>query len=251
VMVLSDAELRAILRGRALLDGGAAVELTKRGFADSIGVEARDWGDLPRASFEVWDGGRVNRAVAAVDLREHRPEARELSELRHRSWVLAADDVRIAPGTLLFENAEGGRILTVAFRLPTPLVFDLGQSYAYNETRKRRLAELLALLCEGDAGAWSGGACHAGDAPLLFRTGRAADGARLWLALPISLDSVEEIPLVLTGPAPTRIERLAPDATWIPVPFEATPGGLSLRLSLRPLEPALLRLDGGARESAE
>ena len=35
---------------------------------------------------------------------------------------------------------------------------------------------------------------------------------------------------LLAGPAPARIEHLAPDASWEPVPFETTPDGLVLRL---------------------
>ena len=243
VLVLSDAELRAILRGRALLDGGAAIELAKRGFAPLTGVDARAWGGLPRASFEDWDGGRVNRAVPdPADLRAHDPAARELSTLRHRAWELAPAAEPVAPGALLFDNAEGGRVLTVAFRLPT-LDRELGHWHVWNETRKRRLAELLTLLCGGDEAAWTGGARHLGDAPLLFRAGRAADGARLWLAMPISLDPVDEIPLALAGPAPARVERLCSDGSWRGVDT-ATPalGRLDLRLRLLPAEPAVLRL---------
>ena len=243
VLVLSDAELRAILRGRALLDGGAAIELAKRGFAPLTGVDARAWGGLPRASFEDWDGGRVNRAVPdPADLRAHDPAARELSTLRHRAWELAPAAEPVAPGALLFDNAEGGRVLTVAFRLPT-LDRELGHWHVWNETRKRRLAELLTLLCGGDEAAWTGGARHLGDAPLLFRAGRAADGARLWLAMSISLDPVDEIPLALAGPAPARVERLCSDGSWRGVDTATpAPGRLDLRLRLLPAEPAVLRL---------
>ena len=242
VMVLSDDELRTILRGRALLDGGAAVELAKRGFAALAGVDARERGDLPRASFETWDGGGVNRGVpAAADLRTHDPAARILSTLFHRAWELAPDAEPVGPGALLFDNAEGGRVLTVAFRLPT-LDRDLGHYHAWGETRKRVLARWLDLLCGGDRSAWTGGAWFPDDADLLFRVGRAADGTRLWAALRTSLDPLEELPLSLAGPAPARVERLAPDASWEPVSFEKTADGVVLKCRLLPLEPAVFRL---------
>ena len=245
VLVLSDGELRAILRGRALLDGGAAVELARRGFAALTGVAARDGADRPRASFETWGGGCVNRPVPdAADLREHDPAARELSALRHRTWALAPDSEPVGPGALLFDNAEGGRVLSVAFLLPSAAPgVNLDVSHLWNQTRKRRLAELLTLLCGGDEAAWTGGARHLGDAPLLFRSGRAADGTRLWLAMPISLDPVEEIPLALAGPAPARVERLCADGSWRGVDTATpAPGRLDLRLRLLPAEPAVLRL---------
>ena len=243
VLVLSDGELRAILRGRALLDGGAAVELARRGFAALTGVAARDGAGRPRASFETWGGGCVNRPVPdAADLREHDPAARELSALRHRAWALAPDSEPVGPGALLFDNAEGGRVLSVAFRLPSAAPgVNLDVSHLWNQTRKARLAAMLDELCGGDRAAWSGGALFAGDDGLLLRAGRAADGTRLWAALRTSLDPLEELPLALAGPAPSRIERLAPDASWRPVPFERTADGALLRLRLLPLEPAVLR----------
>ncbi len=243
VLVLSDNELRAILRGRALLDGGAAVELARRGFAALTGVAARDGAGRPRASFETWGGGCVNRPVPdAADLREHDPAARELSALRHRAWALAPDSEPVGPGALLFDNAEGGRVLSVAFRLPSAAPgVNLDVSHLWNQTRKARLAAMLDELCGGDRAAWSGGALFAGDDGLLLRAGRAADGTRLWAALRTSLDPLEELPLALAGPAPSRIERLAPDASWRPVPFERTADGALLRLPLLPLEPAVLR----------
>lgn len=243
VLVLSDDELRAILRGRALLDGGAAVELAKRGFAALTGVAARDGAGRPRASFEAWDGGCVNRPVPdAADLREHDPAARELSTLRHRAWALAPDSEPVGPGALLFDNAEGGRVLSVAFRLPSAAPgVNLDVSHLWNQTRKARLAALLDELCGGDRAAWTGGAWFPGEGSLLFRTGRAAGGARLCMAMDISLDPVEELRLGLAGPPPVRVERLAPDASWESVPAETAPGGLLLHLRLLPAEPALLR----------
>ena len=241
VLVLSDEEIRTILRGRALLDGGAAIELAKRGFSALTGVDARDGAGRPRASFEAWDGGRVNRGIPnAADLRAHASAARELSTLFHRAWELAPGADPVGPGALLFDNAEGGRVLTAAFRLPT-LDRELGHYHAWGETRKRLLAEWLDLLCDGDRAAWTGGAWFPDDADLLFRAGRAADGTRLWAALRTSLDPLDALPLSLAGPAPARIERLAPDATWEPVPFETAPGSIRLRLRLLPLEPAVLR----------
>ncbi|MBQ3810702.1 MAG: hypothetical protein II839_07785 [Kiritimatiellae bacterium] len=242
VLILSDEELRTILRDRALLDGGAAVELAKRGFAALTGVDARDRGDLPRASFEAWDVGAVNRGVPnAADLREHDPAARELSTLFHRAWELAPEATPVGPGALLFNNAEGGRVLTVAFRLPT-LDRDLGHYHAWGETRKRVLAAWLDELCGGDRAAWTGGAWFPDDADLLFRAGRAADGTRLWAALRTTLDPLDALPLSLDGPAPARVERLAPDATWEPIPFETTADGVVLRVRLLPLEPAVFRV---------
>ena len=64
----------------------------------------------------------------------------------------------------------------------------------------------------------------------------------LWAALRTTLDPLDALPLSLAGPAPARIERLAPDASWEPVPFETTADGVLLRLPLLPLEPAVLRI---------
>ena len=129
--VLSDDEIRTLLAGGLFLDGEAATILTKRGFADLIGVAATDdvATDIEHMGERILDpagstfrgrgifcqrwkakpilGWTRKRAVFA-DLRSAKPGAVAWSAF------VDADNKSVAPAVLSFENALGGRIGVMA-----------------------------------------------------------------------------------------------------------------------------------------
>ena len=106
----------------------------------------------------------------------------------------------------------------------------------FNETRKREVAEALTRLARDarDLPCW-----YAGDAEVLLRAGRAADGRRVLLIVPLSHDVLEEIPLRFPFGAPAAIERLRPDGSWYTAAFNPATGILSE--TVLPAEPAVFR----------
>ena len=121
--------------------------------------------------------------------------------------------------------------------LPKPGDFTAAPFKAwFNETRKREVAEALARLARDarDLPCW-----YAGDAEVLLRAGRASDGKRILLIVPLSHDVLEEIPLCFPFGAPAAMERLLPDGTWRPASFDLATGLLSE--TIFPADPAVFR----------
>ena len=106
----------------------------------------------------------------------------------------------------------------------------------FNETRKREVAEALGRLARDarDLPCW-----YAGDAEVLLRAGRAANGRRVLLIVPLSHDVLEDIPLRFPFGAPAVIERLLPDGSWYTAAFDPATGVLSE--TVLPAEPAVFR----------
>ena len=121
--------------------------------------------------------------------------------------------------------------------LPKPDDFTAAPFKAwFNETRKREVAEALARLARDarDLPCW-----YAGDAEVLLRAGRAADGRRVLLIVPLAHDVLEDIPLRFPFGIPAAIERLASDGSWYTAAFDPATGVLSE--TVLPAEPAVFR----------
>ncbi len=139
------------------------------------------------------------------------------------------------------EEAEGPSPAELAALFPEPLPKPGDTTAApfkawFNETRKHEVAEALARLARDarDLPCW-----YAGDAEVLLRAGRASDGKRILLIVPLSHDVLEEIPLRFPFGAPATIERLAHDGSWYTATFNPVTGVLSE--TVLPAEPAVFR----------
>lgn len=144
----------------------------------------------------------------------------------------------VRPGD--YEGPVTSAALSAAFTEPLPA--GGGNSFApfgtwLNETRKRAIGEVLRRLArdEGDLPCW-----YAGDAEVLLRAGRASDGSRIILLVPLSNDVLDEAPLVFPFGTPPALERLHGDGTWRPAAFDPATGLLTD--PVLPAEPALFRV---------
>jgi len=221
-------ELKTMLSGRVLLDGSAAVALTRLGFGDLIGCDARQW-DLPRVMFE--EGIRdvpVRRVPKSVILENLRPGA----EVRTRLHVKKDDSFEIGtvlPGAVRFRNALGGEIYTVAgIASQTNRDDKFGAFYFMNLIRREFLARELGF-----------GMYHAGEEPIFV--GRFRDRGRDCAVLVnFGLDAVDRIPFRNFPADVGKVEFLAPDGSWREV---ACRNGV-VEIGLPALDIAFLRFSG-------
>ena len=228
--MLGDDEIRAVLSRGAVLDGRAALVLSRRGFGALTGVTAEEWSG-PVASFEALpDGARINAKINAVKL-VCAPGAEVLSELRHRSAALSPESEGVGPGSVFFANKLGGRIVTFAEKLPDHLGLDVFSSY--NETRKRQVVDALRRVADGDF------AYYPGDAEVLFREGVSAAGEKVYAVLSLSLDTLDEVTLAVPE-VPAAVSRLMPDGARKPVAVrDNRDGTITLEASATPAHVAV------------
>ena len=231
--MLSDADIRELLKGGLLLDGDGALELTRRGFASLVGAVAEPWAG-PVASFEALaDGTRINTKIDAVRLAKVDPAAERLSVLMHRSAALSEDAFEVGVGSCRFRNALGGEVIALAARLPSNV--NLGAFHFYNQVRKRQVVGFLRRL--GSTAPY-----YPGDGEVLLRWGRAKDGSRVLVAFVCGHDGLDSLPVVFPSDAPSAAEMLGPDGVWSPVRIRREGEATVFDAPLRFLDVAVFRL---------
>lgn len=107
----TDGEIRELLKGKLLLDGDAATFLVERGFGAQIGL--RGIQPLSAANFESlvnpeFAGKYANQEESLVESSKFRLEPAEQAILVTRMY--GPERSFSAPGMMLFENSDGGRI---------------------------------------------------------------------------------------------------------------------------------------------
>ncbi|MCQ2403907.1 MAG: hypothetical protein MJ202_09310 [Lentisphaeria bacterium] len=200
VPFFSDGELRKFLSGRVFLEGNAAVELSRRGFDDLMGVTALPWGELPSATMEVDAATGEQFAAANSVLLKPQADAQVLSMLHHAAFAAAKETTPVAPGAVLYKNRLGGEVLSFYGNLGA---FDLASKlFSLLHVRfKQRLAEWYKPQI------W-----YAEDAPVTLHLFH--DRGNLTLCvLNGGLDPLEGLPLEGLGDR-TDVQMLQPDGSW-------------------------------------
>ena len=202
---LSDDELRQMLCGSVLVDGAAAVELTKRGFSDLTGVTAREGEVMFNDERMVEDGESVSYTKAdGAPVLMPAKGAKSLSELVYRPFDGAVTYEVIQPGATVFRNGLGGRIAVTAYNL------DVGGHHRVSLARKNWLQTIVDALSGGPVLPYV-----ENDQDVTVLAARAKDGSVLLLAVNLNFDPIRK--LKVRRPAGTKtVERLGTDGIWRP-----------------------------------
>ena len=212
---LAKKELEEILSGAVIVDAAAAIWLSRNGYSDLIGVDAKPW-QRKTVQFHEFESGRrtyQGRNAGFADLTEMKGGAKIASRLLNRP-NLAAEAVFEAPGSVLFANARGGKVLSIANPLPVqePRYYD---AVMMSEDYKAAMVEWLRKL----SGRLPGGVCYLGVGPVTCLAGRTGEGEKIVVLNSIDLDG-DETPELMFEKAPSSVERLQCDGTWKEVRFE-------------------------------
>ena len=234
---LTVGQIREILSGRTLLDGSAALWLSANGYSDLIGVDAKPWNRKTIQVHEFDDGQRQvgMRTGGLADLTEARDGAKALTRLLNRP-ALDAELVYEAPGSLLFDNGLGGRVLAFAQSLPeqNPPCFN---AEFFSEGYKGQVLRWLSTL----GGGIPGRVCYLGVGPVTCESGTTSRGEEVVVLNALDLDG-DAAPELVFDVWPTGIERLQGDGRWLAVPFERTPdGACRLQSPVAVQSPAIFR----------
>ena len=232
--MLSDADIEKLFDLDLMLDGSAALKLTRRGFAPKLGISASEWDGLPEPTFEsnadgslqivlkIWNGPvklSINPGI----------EGEILTQISHKAATLSTTSETIAPGSIRVTRPDGHGLLAFAVSL-TPYGF---ASFSYlNEFRKAQLAELLN---------GSIGACCKGDAEVMVQSGHDSEGNRIVILHAISPDGLEQPSLAFREPV-IQVEQLMPDGSWKELAFERKDNCVQIDLCVKMLYPEVLRI---------
>ena len=228
---LDDGELNEIFRHRVLVDGTAAVALTKRGLQHLTGVKAEC--TKPRYNSERDLARGVNYAFSRKDetplLSPVSPGAQTITHLCYRAFEGASEVDAVAPGMVLATNALGGIVVTTAFSAG-------GYPWQPSLTDMRKEWFLMALSKLG----WDGWAVlNDQDVAALER--QCPDGTTLLAVFNTNFDEMETVRLRAPS-VPQTVEVLAPGGIWRRVAANAVSGELVLPIRLPCSHACIVRM---------
>ena len=227
----SDGELRQLLSRRVLVDGKAAEALSRRGLSALTGVAVE--AEKPKFTGErdeATEDGITYPAGCAVGRFRALDGAKVLSSLIWRPYA-GADFDRVAPASVLFRNALGGAVLSVAYHM------DMGEPYSYSEARKEWLIRRLADLNGGTVP--DGIVRDAQNALSLVR--RAKDGSSLVFVANLNFDPLASVTVSQTK-RPTEVLRLSPQGEWRPADWTWADGNLTVGGAMPCYETIVLKV---------
>ena len=240
--VLSDAEIRALLKGGLFLDGEAADILTRRGFADLIGAEAVDDVKmeiqyaseriLPPAHGTFRGCGVFTRRIKSKPIIGWTPKRSVFAALKPKpgatvwSAYCDCDGKEVAPAVIAYGNALGGRIGVMAQSV------DVKPPHMSLFTpRKQELFHNLFAYLSGNAIA-----VRAPKTPNTFVLAAEGGGDLLVMVNNLAGEPRDDVRLEFSAPWAGRpVERLSPDGIWRP---------LAEDYAFEPLVPEFLRVKG-------
>ena len=227
---LSDADLRRMFAHKVIVFRPAALALTRRGLDGLTGVKAVEQTLTFNCERDRLTGAALSYSPTSGSvLFTVRPEAEVLSTLGYRPFAGATQYDVASPATVLYANALGGRALTVQYHV------GMATLQRFSEARKAWLVAALARLAGTPPPFVSGQ-----DQDMLMFVRRRADGRWLVLAENLNPDPVRRLRLRVPAGV-RRVERLAGDGSWRPVPAVREGDDLVCDTSLAFYEAAVLR----------
>jgi len=206
----SDDQIRQMLSASAIIDSVAAKELTKRGFAKLMGVEATDGGEGFAFSREIHAqtglGVGYMWEPMAAELKVLSPDVKVVTNLCNGTfWEFHP----VAPGMTFFTNELGGRVVVTALSVSMPFYKTM------RPPRRVFLQEALDFL----AGGLLEMSVENADQQVIVRHGILKDGTELLALHNIAVDALPSLNIRLKRD-PVSVKKLSPDGTWSNVAFE-------------------------------
>ena len=231
VAILDDGELREMFRHRVLVDGAAAVALTKRGLHGLMGVKAECV--KPRYNLErdlvrdvTYDFSRKDETPLLTPVM---PGAEVVTHLCYRAFNGAPDADVVAPGMVVATNTLGGRVVTTAFQAK-----GYGFQPALTGMRKEWFLTALSKLGWND---WA--VLNDQDAVALER--RFPDGSTLLAVFNTNFDEMDAVRLRAPY-VPKKVEVLGHDGSWNLAKANVAHGEMTLPVRLPCAHACIIRI---------
>ena len=226
----SDDQLRQLMSRKVLLDGPAAVALSRRGFAADMGVKA-EYRDFA-FNREISPDGKTFYPISKIPkipyLSGTASAAEVLTSLAYAPFANAPAD-KVCPGAVLYRNRRGGTICTTAFQ------FDFMFSWM-QEMRKIWLEMLLDKL-NGKKLPY----VAADFQPVMLLQRKRKSGETVLGLFNLSLDPLD-IVSIRCAEKPVKAELLLPGGRWKNLSFDWNKGIMVLPVRLECCETAAFRI---------
>ena len=227
----TDEEMIEILSGKVVLDAKAAERLIGRGFGKYLGVElkAREAGAKNASGEIMYPKGLCRSQYLVREMSIAAEGVKVYSDVYHLREGKYKDIM--FPGVTSYKNELGGTVVVFSgetsfgYSVLYPLGF-------YNESRKNQMVQILTDLdCLP--------VYYPDDAEVLMKAARMQDGGLMRAILDMSLDPIEQLPLVIRRDV-TDIRRLMPNGTYENVSFTRDGELYALDLTANVFDPVIL-----------
>ena len=241
VKAMTDAEIRAVLGHRAYVDSIAAKDLTRRGFAKLLGVEATDGGDDFFYNAERPTDGSLPLKMmsdgSSAALKPLSDKVEVLSEFVYRDPFMAKADVK-SPGLTYFVNELGGEVAVAGWTFDNTGFSFMSWNKYTKVSRKEQLVKVMDRLA---GGLLPFVACENNHAISSWAT--LDDGSTLFVMTNLAVDDWQDLRVRLDK-VPASAQLLQDDGTWRPVVAEKTGAqNVTFRVGeVRCLVPQILKL---------
>jgi hypothetical protein len=223
----SDEDFEKFFKGTLILSWDAADDLIKRGFGEYIGVTVHE--KKEKASYEMIGGIKSSLQMELHELRPIDDSVRSLSCVVRES--ADGEIEKLFPAVASYRNPFGGTTVTFAGTPDTEFNYYSAFSML-NESRKGQFIEFLK-----DGGFLP--VYYPDDAEVYLRAGYLPSGEMLIALFNLSLDELDEIPLVFEK-SPESMEILTEDGTRSPIAFKCCGDKIIIDKRVGVLEPVIL-----------
>ena len=217
VRVMSDDEIRTVLGRRAYVDAIAAKDLTGRGFAKLLGVEATDGDENFYYNIEIpADGSDVLKMMSddsSAFLKPVSDKIEVLSRFAYRDPFMKEPDVK-SPGLTYFRNELGGEVAVAGWTFENK-----GLSSWSKYTKVARKEQLVKVMARLAGGLMPFVACENNHAISTWAT--LDDGSTLFTMTNLAIDDWQDLRVRLDS-VPASAQVLEDNGTWRTVKAEKT-----------------------------
>lgn len=227
-------EISKMLEGTLVLDGGAAMNLCNRGFAEYLGVEVKEnTGKIVSGEFFADDQAKnVTRQTNSREIKPLNDEVKTLTYAYHLSGGVEKEI--LFPASTVYKNSLGGTAIVFGGDAKTEFHYTTAFGFL-NETRKN---QFIALLKEyGDLPVYT-----PDDDEIYLRAADMPDGSLFCAIFNVSLDPVDNIRLCLDK-NPSKIYSLDCDGEFKEVDFKAEDGEYILDERADIITPVILKVE--------
>lgn len=227
---LSDSDLIKLFGHRLLIDGPAAVELTKRGFAKYMGVEAeqKDFCYNQELFSKTRNSLPTMKHPSVPFLRVINPSVKIVTQLFYSPFTGSPNQEEVAPATVFFINVFGGRICTTTFN--DAVLYNL------DEIRKKWLLDTLDWL-NGKKIPY----VFEEDQPVTMLHRVVSDKMDILALFNLGFDRVDPVS-IRCAERPAKVECLMPSGEFETLVFEWADNIITLPVRLECAECLILRI---------